>query len=296
MAGAPDVVIIVNPIAGGGRGPGEAMEVQQRLDTGGRRVELVLTDAAGHAQRAAREAAEAGIETVLVCGGDGTINEAVQGLAHSDTALAVMPLGTANVLARDLKLSKGPKTAAALILGGRRRRMDLGRAAGRYFICMASAGFDAYVTEQMALWRKGAISYFSYVGPTWRALCRYPFEPMRVTVDGKPLEKPAYHLIVGNGRSYGGPFTMTPRAEDDDGLLDAVAFEGPGHVMLALYMLATTVRMHHRLGSVRYLRGKRFEVESARPVPMQLDGDFRANTPGVFEIVPGSVTVLVPSV
>jgi YegS/Rv2252/BmrU family lipid kinase len=286
------VRIIVNPIAGSGTAPGRARQVKEQLVRSGCEVDLQTTDAVGRAEDMARSAVRDSVDVVLVCGGDGTINEAVQGLAGSETALAVMPLGTANVLGHELKLGSAPRRVAELVLCGRRRRLDLGRAAGRYFICMASAGFDAYVTEHMAKRRRGSISYLSYVAPAWRALRNYPFEPLRVRVDGRPLDRPVYHLIVGNVRCYGGPFTMTPNAKPDDGRLDAVAFCAPGHAMLALYMAATTLRVHHRLGSVQCLRATRFDVESDRPVSVQLDGDFRDSTPVSFEVVPQAITVL----
>ena len=292
MPHRPDVVIIVNPIAGGGRGQKDAEEVERLLAAGGRSVERVLTNASGDAERAALGAAKSGANTVLVFGGDGTINEAAQGLAGSDTALAVLPLGTANVLAHELGLGYGPRRAAELVLRGRRRRLDLGRAAGRYFVCMASTGFDAYVTENMAKWRRGAISYLSYVGPTLKALWRYPYTPLRVRVDGAPMRRPAYHVIVGNVRNYGGPFTMTPNARPDDGLLDVVAFESGGPAMLGLYMAATTVHLHPRLRTVEMLRGRRIEVEAGEPVPVQTDGDFRGYSPACFEIASERITVL----
>ncbi len=286
------VVIIVNPIAGGGRGPRVALDVERRLAAEGRAVERVETRAAGDAERLAREAVASRARVVLVCGGDGTVNEAVQALAGTDTALAVMPLGTANVLARELGVFDGARAVAGLILRGRRRRFDLGRANGRYFICMASVGFDAFVTERMARERRGSISYMTYFAPTWRAFRDYPFAPLRITVDGTPLERPAYHVIVGNVRGYGGPFSVTPAAKPDDGRLDACVFRGCGRGWLLFHMAAMAAHVHHRFGSVEVVRGSRIEVASDAPVPLQLDGDFKGHAPVVFEVVPNAVTVL----
>lgn len=286
------VSIIVNPISGRGEGELRAERVEEDLRRSGCEVERITTEAAGHAVELARKAAEGNIDVVLVCGGDGTVNEAVQGLAGSRTALAVMPLGTANVLGHELGLRGGAARAGQLVLHGRRRTLDLGRCGDAFFICMASVGFDAFVTRRMADLRTGGISYLSYVRPTWQSLGDYPFEPLRVRLDGKALDSPVYHLIVGNTRSYGGPFTMTPRARPDDERLDAVAFCGRGRLRLALYMSAAVAQVHHRFASVRYLRGRRFDVEAEHPVAVQLDGDFKTHTPVSFEVVPGAITVL----
>ncbi len=286
------VLIVVNPIAGGGRAPRDAEDVRRRLAAEGLSVELVLTKVSGDAERAAYGAARDGADTVLACGGDGTINEVAQGIAGTDAALAVLPLGTANVLAHELGLGYGPKSAAKLVLHGCRRRFDLGRMGGRAFVCMASAGFDAYVTEHMAKWRRGSINYLSYVAPTLNAFWNYPYTPLTVKVDGVAVRRAAYHVIVGNVRNYGGPFTMTPRAKPDDGMLDVVAFGAPGHGMLALYMAAAIVHVHPLFHTVEMARGRRIEVEADEPVPVQLDGDFRGYSPACFEIAPERLWVL----
>jgi len=286
------ICIIVNPISGQGDAEIRAREVENRLVEGGCEVRRIVTQRAGHAVELAREAAAIRTDIVLVCGGDGTVNETLEGLAGSGTALAQMPLGTANVLGHELGLKAAPRRVTELVLRGRRRRLDLGRCGPRFFICMASVGFDAYVTQQMAELRKGAISYFSYVRPILKAFRDYRFEPLRVEVDGKPIDTPVYNIVVGNTRSYGAPFTMTPLARPDDGRLDVCAFAGCGKLWLALYMAATSVPVHHRFASVRYLTGRRVDVDAASPVPVQFDGDFKTRTPVRFEVVPNAITVL----
>ena len=286
------VRIIVNPIAGSGTAPARARRVRDALAAAGCDAESVTTDAAGHAARLARDAVADSADVVLVCGGDGTVNEAVQGLAGTHTALAVMPLGTANVLGHELGLGRSARRVTDLVLRGRRRRLDLGLGDGRFFICMASVGFDAWVTEHMARWRRGGINYLSYLRPTWRAFWDYPFEPLDVRVDGVPLKRPVRHIVVGNVRSYGGPFMMTPAARPDDGLLDACVFEAAGRAALVFYMAAAAVHVHHRFRGASCLRGRKIEVGCARPVAMQMDGDFKGHAPVTFEAAPGAITVL----
>jgi len=293
MTETPERVrIIVNPIAGRGTAGVLAAAVGKRLAAAGLQVERLETTSAGHASTMAREAADSGIDVVLACGGDGTVNETVQGLAGSDTALAVMPLGTANVLGHELELSRSPKRVTELILRGRRRRLDLGRCGDDWFLCVAGVGFDAFVALQMDNWRTGTITLASWVGRTWHAFWRYPFEPLEVCIDGEPIDAPVYHLMIGNTRSYGGPFVITPGARPDDGKLDACAFGTSGKLRLALYLAATIPHVHHRFNDVTCVTGRKIEVSAARPVPVQLDGDYRRTTPVSFEVVPGAITVL----
>lgn len=286
------VSILVNPISGRGDADRRAREVERGLTQAGCDVRRIVTERAGHAAELAREAARTGVDAVLVCGGDGTVNETLEGLAGTRTALAQMPLGTANVLGHELGLKSASEWVTKLVLHGRPRRLDLGRCGARFFLCMASAGFDAYVTQQMAEVRKGVISYLSYVRPTLKAFWQYPFVPLRVEVDGVPIDRPVYSVVVGNTRSYGAPFTMTPRARPDDGVLDVCAFGGRGRSWLALYMAATAVPVHQYFANVRTLTGRRIVVDSASPVAVQLDGDYKTQTPVRFEVEPDAITVL----
>ena len=287
-----NVWIIVNPISGSGKGVPRSEAVADRLKAEGCTVERHVTRAAGGALGLAGKAIDDGADVVLVCGGDGTINEATQALAGTDTALAVMPLGTANIIGHELALASTVDSVTEVVLNGHARRLDVGLCGSRRFLCVAGVGFDAFVTKHMAEWRTGAISYLSYVKPIWKALTLFPFEPLRVTIDGEELPGPLYNVIIGNARYYGGPFMMTPRARPDDGLLDVLALGGRGFAWLLTYMISSTIRLHTRLPGVVYRRGTEIEVEAARPVPVQLDGDFRCHTPVRLGIEQRAITVL----
>jgi len=286
------VSMVVNPISGRGAARRKAAEVERLLRTAGSEVTLAVTDGPGHAERLSREAAESGADVLVACGGDGTVNEAVQGLARSRAALAVMPMGTANVLARELRLSSKPRDVAEMVLLGRRHPLDLGCCGGTYFACMAGVGFDAFVAQEMNAHRTGPISYVTYVPLTWGAMSRHAYVPLTVRVDGETLRPPVYHVSIGNTRTYGGPFVLTPWARPDDGRLDVCAFGGPGSVWLTLYFAASVAASHHLFHNVRHLTARRIEVDADVPVPVQLDGDFKTHTPAAFEVVPAAITVL----
>ena len=286
------VCIIANPISGLGWAHGRTERVRDILIREGCEAVLHRTGEPGHGVQLAREAVEAGFDTVVAAGGDGTVNDILQGIVDTDVALAVMPLGTANVLATELGLSAGVRRVVRLVLDGCPRRLDAGRCNGRYFICFASVGFDACVTRQMKELRNGSITHLHYVLPTWRAFWGYHFQPMRVRVDGETLGHKVYHFMVGNIRSYGGPFQMMPWARADDGLLSACAFEGRGRDWIFLYTLSLLARVHFRFNNVETFDACVFEVETDRPMPVQVDGDYFGTTPARFEVHPRAVTVL----
>ena len=143
------VCIIMNPISGLGWAHGRTERVRDMLIREGCEAVLHRTGRAGHGAELAREAVEAGFDPGVAAGGDGTVNDVLQGTVDTDVALAVMPLGTANVLATELGLVAGTRRVVRLVLKGTPRRLDVGRCNGRYFICFASVGFDACVTRQM---------------------------------------------------------------------------------------------------------------------------------------------------
>lgn len=285
------VTIIVNPISGEGASYHKAALLAKRLDRRGIPSRLWTTEQARQGGTLAHQAAPES-RAVVAVGGDGTVNDVVQGLVGTDTPLAVLPTGTANVLAHELGIRKHVSSTVKVVTNRRVRRMDLGYAGGQYFVCMASCGFDAAVTYQMHRHRTGNINYAHYVPMTLKAFWNYDYPELRVTVDGKVLPEPAYHVIIGNTRSYGGPFKIATRAWNDDGLLDVVIFCGRGPVWLGAYLLSTIFRGHVLLPRVHMLRGRRVEIESSGPVPYQLDGDFAGYSPLTAEVREHALAVL----
>ncbi|MGH2351585.1 MAG: diacylglycerol/lipid kinase family protein [Chloroflexota bacterium] len=286
------VVLLVNPVAG--MRPAAVGEIETVLRSRGASVETVVTTQPGEGTAIARRTAARSVDVLLACGGDGTLNEAVNGLAGTDTALAVIPAGTMNVWAREVGIPADPARAAALLWTGERRRIDLGRAGERYFLLMAGIGFDADVAAQVTRPEKRRWGPLAYVGRGIVTAVRWPRQRMWLLIDGRPLRRRILFLVVGNTRLYGGVVNITHRAVADDGLLDVCLFGGQGMAEKLAHALRIFTRSHTRHRTVEYYRVQRLTLVTRPRVSVQVDGDTIGTTPMTFEAVPRALKVVVP--
>jgi diacylglycerol kinase (ATP) len=251
----------------------------------------------------ARGAVDEDYDVVIAAGGDGTIGQAADGLAGSDVALGILPLGTSNVLARELGLSRpgtlNPfplETAAQMLLDGERRRVDLGLANGRHFFAWAGVGFDAEITrafesQQEVKRRLGVVGFFVFAFMTLRT-----YAGMRATiyVDGHRIRQRLILAVASNIELYGRWFHIAPRARIDDGLLDLCTFIGRGSATIFYHVFSVLLRRHTGDPRVRLYQAKRVEFYTSSPMPVQVDGDPFGTTPLMVTVVPQSLTLLLP--
>ena len=307
-----NALLIVNPAAGQGK-PQDVLEaVRAALKPILGRV--TVTQNAGDAERAARTAAGQGFDAVLVAGGDGTVNEAVNGLlsgqpGSSPLPLGLVPLGTQNVLAHELGLAPPPGDFGpilALLQAGKTRRLDVGLAGTRYFALMAGFGFDAAVVRDV----RGAVKDWAgpaaYALSTLGALAKYQSTEITLTLDGETVRSEAFLVVVANAASYGDRrLRLAPFAAPDDGWLDVCVFERPktgrsldrmslDRMGFAAQMASALVRRHLRGPGVRYYRAKTIVLSSSPPIGGQVDGERFGETPVKIIIVPQALTVFVP--
>jgi len=287
------VLVIGNPAAWNGRGRRRAAELVRQLERRGHRVEWFVTTRAGEARSLAARF-EGRVDCMVAAGGDGTLNEVLNGLAEPGrTPLVPMALGTANMLARELAIPRDPERLVGLIEADAVRRVDMGRVDRTRFLGVVGVGFDAMVTERVRDVRRGRLGYRGYVLPILRTLARYRPPRLRVRLDGgAPVE--CELLIVGNLRCYGGILRVTAAARCDSGRLDACLFRSAKRAELVRYAWAA---LRDRLAGdaqVLYRSATRIEVDGDGAVPVQIDGDARGATPVEIAIEPGAVPILAP--
>ena len=289
------ILVVVNPVAGGGAAARGAERVVRLLEGRGHAVECFSTrnpDEAG--ERVRQRESEGDLDRIVVAGGDGTVNDVLNGLEDpSRVPLAHLAYGTANMLARELRIPRDPDAVAALVESGACRRLDLGRAGSRRFLLVASSGFDAMVTRAISRTRRGTLGYSGYARPILHALRRYRAPQLRVSVDGGEPFAGAL-AIVSNIRNYGGIFSVADRARPDSGVLDVCVFSGERVADLVRYVFAAATRRVSRLPDVRYRTGRRIVIEALEPTAVQIDGDYRGTTPLTVEVDPSVVPVLTP--
>ncbi len=288
-------VVIANPASGSF--PHHERQVKESLvylRRSGWSVELRLTRGAGDAGQFARDAVAQKVDVVIAAGGDGTINEIIQELAGSETALGVLPMGTVNVWARETNIPLDNAGARAVLLHGELRRIDLGKVNERYFLLMAGIGLDAVVAhavEKKPIKRLGVLGYL-LVG-TWLGLGYESFRAY-LTINGRLVKKNALQIIVGNTRLYGGAIKYTWKAKCDDGLLDVCVVRKRSLLGRIVVFKDFLLRREQRRQWVSYERCQALEVRTRKPVAIQVDGDPSGYTPARFTIAPQALKVIVP--
>lgn len=260
---------------------------------------VLPTAAAGEAQQLAAQAVASGAQLVIAAGGDGTINEVVNGLGNSGVPLGILPLGTVNVFARELGLPRTLQAAWRVIEAGHTRAVDLGMAESpgsgrRYFAQLAGVGLDAWAVQHASWQLKKRVGPLSYVWAGLKAVAQ-PCAPIGVESGsaGVPLTS-ATVVLIGNGRYYGGPFPVFPGARLDDGLLDVCIFHNGRYRDVLRYAWAVCRSRHVRLPDVQYFQARQFTCSAAPAAPYELDGELVGQTPVRFTVQPAALRVIVP--
>jgi len=297
--------LVVNPTAGQGRAKKILPEVKRLLQIGGLDLSIFRTEGSGDATLLARRALGEGCERVIVLGGDGTISEAINGLAVPDgrqagrqaglkAALGVVSAGTGEVFAAEMGLPTDPVEACRVIVEGKVRKIDLGRADGRHFVLMAGIGFDAQVVKEVKPEVKRMLKDLAYVLTGIKTLLTYKPTLMRIVLDdGKAIE--GYFAVVGNARYYAGRyFSVATQASIDDGWLDVCVFKKGDIASFVRYLTGVLLRRHLDYSDVQYFRTKALSVESLYPVLVQADGELIGQTPMRFSVIPRALSVIVP--
>jgi diacylglycerol kinase (ATP) len=230
---------------------------------------------------------------VVIAGGDGTINSALPALVEAGKPLGIIPLGTANDLARTLDVPTTPADAAEVIVRGRTRCIDVGSVNGKLFVNAAGIGFSAELQKlppRLKGWL-GPLAYPLGVLRRWR-----DHRPFRVKVHGSGIDctRRAIQVTVANGRSYGGGMTVHQEARIDDGTLDLLLILQRPLWRLILSALSFKRGVYNRNAPVIALRGTDFEVRTRRPKPVATDGEASTFTPAAFQVMRGALEVYVP--
>jgi YegS/Rv2252/BmrU family lipid kinase len=255
-------------------------------------VRLEPTKKRGDAEALARGARDSEADRLVVAGGDGTINEALNGLEGPTPPLAIVPLGTANVLAHELGLGRRAASVAAAIAEGRPRDVTLGLVNGRRFSMMAGVGFDAHVVRDVDSKLKRAIGKGAYALETLRQLLVFAPRFYDVTIDGAAHR--AASVIVCNGHYYGGKFVAAPAARLDAPDFQVVLFGRAGRWATLRYAAALALGRLSKLQDVTILPARTVEIAGPTGEPVQADGDIVAHLPARFEAMPDAAILVGP--
>ena len=301
--GFSKAALIYNPVAGGGlrtavRRAGEAADALRRHVP---EVLMLPTEPERRADVLAREAVAQGSDLIAPCGGDGTINEALQGVVGSPAALLPLPAGTANVLAWEAGLPVDPVKAADALPTLVARDVEVGvvelpeAGVRRYFLLMCGAGVDANAVYRLNLnlkRRAGIVAYF------WSATQQLfqKFERLRVDVAGEAMESTL--AVVSKSRLYGGKLVLTPHAHLLERQFDVVTFRSASPLVYTGYLAGVLVRQLDRFRGVRRSRATEVHLSSSEESPnvfVQVDGELVGKLPARIRLGPEAVRLMLPA-
>ncbi|MCD6351405.1 MAG: diacylglycerol kinase family lipid kinase [Armatimonadetes bacterium] len=271
-----------------------AQALGEELTRLGAEVQLCEAGEGDEALRAAQQAVKAGVDRIVVAGGDGAVHAVLPALAGTQVPLAVIPLGTGNVLACEAGLRRGAwRRACQVAVGDHLVRLDLGRAGGHLFATMFGAGLDACVVEDLGDRTKHQFGRLAFIGQLLRTLGRCQPARFRLRLDDQEQEVSAWTVLVSNTARYAWRLRFAPEASPSDGWLDVSVFRFASRPSVAAQgALCFLLSSPDLCPSVQGFRTRKLRIETDRPVPWQADGELGGHTPVEIEVVPQALTVV----
>jgi len=289
------IVLIANPAAK----RASERKIQQAarlLRSAGHEVAIYLTEKRGDAENIARRAAGDNVPLIIAAGGDGTFNEVINGIAYTDTEMAILPMGTTNVLAKELMVPEDVNGALRVALSGNAHRVSLGRIVltdcpapiTRYFSLMAGIGFDGeavYLCDERVKRYSGKGAYI-FAG--LKTLMRYRPEPLSLSIDGKAYS--GYSAIIGKASRYGGNLRITPDASLLKPELYICIMHGEKRSDILKYVMGILAGTHLKLKDITYLKSTFVEIKGNAQI--QIDGDYLGRTPASVTVAPDALRLI----
>jgi YegS/Rv2252/BmrU family lipid kinase len=288
------LLLIVNPVAGGGRPARALPQVQSAIRRLGLDQRFEYTSSLEHGRALALEAAANG-EVAVAFGGDGLIGAVAGALKHSDGVLGILPGGRGNDLCRVLGIPRKPVAACEVLAKGVEQALDIGQAGDRTFMGIASCGFDS-VVNRIANDARVIGGSFVYAYGLLRALPRWKPAQFEVVFDGGETRRfTGYSVAAANSRAFGGGMLLAPEASLTDGMLDVVMIEDMPR--LRYLRLAPTVfsGRHVRQRAVDVVRSHEVRIDASRPFTLYADGEAIAELPATIRALSGAVRIIVPA-
>lgn len=309
MAGAP-ILFIVNPASGGGKTASDWKAIESWLPSTGLPYETAMTTRPMEAVEIAKANVRASRPVVVAVGGDGTLNEVVNGFFHNgapiptSSRMAMVPLGTGGDFRRTLRIPLDPHKAIEVLKSGVPRRLDVGcvtyqgndgNTQVRHFINIADAGWGGEVVRRVNSGKKRS-GGLTFTLTALSSLMAWKNKPMHVIIDGEAHDIVAQQVVVANCQYFGGGMRMAPNASPTDGVFDVIVVGDAGKIesLRGLSRIREGRHLDDHNPKITVMYGKRIEVTSSKQVRIDIDGEDPGMVPALFEIQPGSIEFLGP--
>ena len=264
-------ILILNPGAGTQRKSRQLPKMIRQLRLAYPNLEIVSTNQAADGMILAQKAVQKGCRLILCAGGDGTINEVVNGLAGTGASLAVLPTGTGNALAHEIGLPANPVKAVKCLASARPKGIPLGKVNNRYFLLLAGVGFDAFVISRVSPRLKRRSGIFAYLVAGFFSLFQYPYPTIRFKLEDQVIIGTS--AFLAKARCSLGPFALAPQAGLEEPWLDLFILKGRGPVAYFRYTLAVLLGRLSTLPDVEYRKIKEVVVSSDSAIWVHADGE-----------------------
>ncbi|MBN1889342.1 MAG: diacylglycerol kinase family lipid kinase [Thermoflexales bacterium] len=298
--------IIVNPVSGNGKTGQRWAGIEERLRLEGAQMEIAFSQEPGHATYLAGQAVRAGERTIVSAGGDGTLNEVLNGLAvgeqfDPELRLGIIPSGTGTDFVRGLGLTRDPLEAALRLLKAEARCVDVGRIRcrlgqgeiTRFFINAAGLGFDGEVCDRVNRSSKVLGGTTPYLAQLLLSLFAYRNKHVRWALDGQERSEVLNSIIVANCRYFGGGMHVSPHSQVDDGLFHVITLGDLGKIEFLVAVPRVYNGSHLSHPKVKEYVGREIRVEAAERMFVQAEGELVGEAPATFTLLPGALHLLI---
>ena len=291
------IVLISNPTAKRASDR-KIAQASRYLMSKGYKVEVLFTEKKGNAESLAREAIRELPSLIIAAGGDGTFNEVINGIAGSEIPMAILPLGTTNVLAKEIGIPENVEGAMEIAVTGTTKTISLGKIAitrpsslvSRYFVLMAGIGFDGETVFGINETFKKISGKGAYIFSGLKVLPVFNPHELTFDIDGKTYS--GYSAIISKTAKYGGDFKITPDARLTDPTLYICLFKGKKRLDVLRYVFGIATGSHLRFKDIEYLKAKRIQIDGNAHI--QIDGDYFGTTPAKIEVAPNTLRLIYP--
>jgi diacylglycerol kinase (ATP) len=290
------ILFIVNPVAGKGLAKRLVPEIQKKMQSvANASFDIRYTERVGHATDIARCGAKSGYDIIYAVGGDGTVNEVANGLVGTGSALAILPGGSGNDFIRTVDGKVNGDNIIRDTIYGTKKLIDVGIINGRYFINIASVGFDAEVVLETQRFKKFNLSgSASYIAGLISTIFTGKSSKVKIKIGDKVIESEILLSAVANGRYYGGGMKPTPDAVFDDGLFDICVIRKLPRIKLLFLFPEFIKGKHAKFKEVSFYKSEKVSIESDDPIAINADGEVWRDKRVNFEIVKNGLYVMIP--
>lgn len=289
-------LFIINPVAGKGKSIKFLPEIKKAFK---KRNDIYITEFTqkpGHATEIAKRYVNRDKFRVYSVGGDGTLNEVLNGIVNSESSLAVIPGGSGNDFIKSITPDIDGKTILDRTIEGREDFVDIARVNGKYFLNISSIGFDAEVVYNTRKIKKIPVmpGKFAYITGIFATLFKYRNNYLKISIDDRYVETKSLLVAVANGRYYGGGMLPTPEARIDDGLFDICLIEDKSPIDILHFFPKFIKGEHTGIEGVSLIRGKRVSIRCDKNVVINIDGEVEKTREATFEIIPRGIRIVKP--